>query len=527
MPSKFVKESISFERGKDPKEVLGIGVMPQVLNIFNNKEIFIEYKNRMYVVKRLWHTTWEVLFIKNYISKHDSHTLEIIGSTKIDSADIDKIIEISKEIIINHEKSLKESMSFERGNDPKKMLGIGKYEKLLNLKRGDIINYESTRTYGLIMNCAQEDFNLFIEYAGFNNYYYAKEAQNLIRTRDIAYRTTKEIMSLEEWYNLIDVVDTGNTNESMSFERGKDPKEVLGISPLTLIKNWMIEIGQKIYPENPIETELARYLLYATSYEKIDFVKYLLSIKVKPVTYALRSAVTRDNIKLVKILLDAGAKYEYSDLYNVSRRMRDFLKAYKSKETNESISFERGKDPKETLGIGEPKLIRISMENHSLHKFLFKNKEYNLRYLFEGWNIYCNGDRIYTNIPGSLEDGSVISNAKLLIIKYANEHYIDESISFERGGDPKEMLGIGDLKHIWDNLKPGNVLIIKKTILTLNYKKGYYIKLGSIHHYGDTAVFIYDIYKNKIKLLKNESFNEYKRWSITFDFFKEYFRVVN
>jgi len=192
----------------------------------------------------------------------------------------------------------------------------------------------------------------------------------------------------------------------------------------------------------------------------------------------------------------------------------------------EYISFERGADPKAILGIGEPKLIHINMENNSLHNFLFKKEEYNLRNILGEWNIYHNGDRIYHNINGSLEDGSVISNTKLLIIQYSNKH-TNESLSFERGADPKKVLGIGDLKYMWNNLKEGTILKLKKTIRNSNnYKKGFLVKVIDISSRNENIIDIkYEVYINESNLLNNLS----KRkgiWSITYDYFIEEFIVV-
>ena len=136
----------------------------------------------------------------------------------------------------------------------------------------------------------------------------------------------------------------------------------------------------------------------------------------------------------------------------------------------ESISFQRGADPKDTLGIGEkhllykPSLIEISEKLLKKYKdflaeysHIYENPRYfevafydvpknNSYYL--GYDTYAFIFRWY-NKTGRDGDEEYYENLKDLeerviqVLDFDSHIKIEESISFQRGGDPKEILGIG------------------------------------------------------------------------------------
>jgi len=103
---------------------------------------------------------------------------------------------------------VRESISFERGADPKKILGIGDYERIRNLKILDIlILYDETyapnnRRYVVIVDINYNNReDLYLEYAGFGeNLYYAINAAKHIHVK---YMTNSDTKTLKEWDKII------------------------------------------------------------------------------------------------------------------------------------------------------------------------------------------------------------------------------------------------------------------------------------------------------------------------------------
>jgi len=117
--------------------------------------------------------------------------------------------------------------------------------------------------------------------------------------------------------------------EHISFERYRDPKAALGLTTLDSIRQWMIDSGHNVHPNNPEKKELERYLAYAINDNKIDYVRYLLHIGVNPNHAPVNIAVRDDNFEIMKMLLDAGAKFVFTKDTNASKEMQEFIKNYK------------------------------------------------------------------------------------------------------------------------------------------------------------------------------------------------------
>ena len=103
---------------------------------------------------------------------------------------------------------VRETISFERGNDPKKMLGIGEYANIRNLKMRDIlILYDekyapNNRRYVVIVDIKYEnDDNLYLEYAGFGGE--LNSATNAAKHIYVKYMTSSDTKSLKEWDKII------------------------------------------------------------------------------------------------------------------------------------------------------------------------------------------------------------------------------------------------------------------------------------------------------------------------------------
>ena len=101
-------------------------------------------------------------------------------------------------------------------------------------------------------------------------------------------------------------------NESLDFERDKDPKQSIGIGMMNKIKKWAKEESDAIEDINDKD----QLLIFSAEHGKIDFVKYLLDIGADIHAKnddALRWASSKGHTKVVKLLLDAGANVHAED----------------------------------------------------------------------------------------------------------------------------------------------------------------------------------------------------------------------
>jgi hypothetical protein len=103
---------------------------------------------------------------------------------------------------------------------------------------------------------------------------------------------------------------------------------------------------------------------------------------------------------------------------------------------------------------------------------------------------------------------------------------VKESISFERGKDPKEILGIGGKKYQYENMKKGDVFRIIRNLSGVGKHKGEYIKITDVDYdpVDDNEVQIRYISYSKNKKIRN-IYNP--SWFFGLDFFKNTFEKVD
>jgi len=101
---------------------------------------------------------------------------------------------------------------------------------------------------------------------------------------------------------------------------------------------------------------------------------------------------------------------------------------------------------------------------------------------------------------------------------------------FTEDSDPIKDLGIGSMKYIYDNLKPGDVFRLTKNLPGVKKKKGQFVKIervikieGDIY---DNKTIEYTLYNNKEDLKNGKAL--YKRtWGWSYKFFKNSFEIVS
>ena len=96
---------------------------------------------------------------------------------------------------------------------------------------------------------------------------------------------------------------------NIGFERGRDPKEILGVCILSEIYAKMIKCGW-----NSKFFTISRALCWAAASGYNDYVKYLLNSGANTTDsnhFALRYACFYEFYETVDLLLDAGANIDY------------------------------------------------------------------------------------------------------------------------------------------------------------------------------------------------------------------------
>lgn len=228
-------------------------------------------------------------------------------------------------------------------------------------------------------------------------------------------------------------------NESVNFERGRDPKSAMDVGILSNAQ-WDYEVDgfeteDYIYKGFPVRV-VGKYWHDRSPYPE----------------YAAFSAggITNFNLNRLKWYKRKG---------NAKRHIQSiideivWIRGLKDK-TNESIEFERGRDPKDAMQIGELRLVK---ETPDTIKWSYKGREFiaqrvwNHGYTWVVWE-YPNGQKdIFSDeernlVVSDLSDHDRIKEEIYDFIRYRHIPFYAqyESVSFERGKDPMSSMGIGD-----------------------------------------------------------------------------------
>ncbi|HPI81922.1 MAG TPA: ankyrin repeat domain-containing protein [Candidatus Paceibacterota bacterium] len=268
---------------------------------------------------------------------------------------IGKLIVIIAEYLEEASKGLKESADFERGKTPQEVLEIGlRYKK--DLKKGDIFlvwnkNIKGWERMEALKNATEEFYTTYETPDLFVNA--KKEKGSWLLEASCIWNPEK---SRWEFLNQLKI------KESLDFERGKDPKEILGLGIEQQIENFLKSVDQST-------SNLDHKLKICARYGKVPFVEYLIKQGADPRAQgdiALTMAINRNDTEMVKALLKSGAKWgsryiSKSRLKKISPEVKHLLAKYE-KPIGESLDFERGKNVMDTLKLG----IRSSLQSRKM-----------------------------------------------------------------------------------------------------------------------------------------------------------------
>ena len=263
-------ESLSFNRGGDPKEVLGIG---DYRTEFDDSKEFMDY-----LIPKLPKILGTKKIPKNIISQPSKYIRHEYFE-KIQNYIEDKNIELTGDWcwiedlrdelnLMGFQRAIGESLSFQRGNDPKVILGIGNnfdsLDTFLNYLISEIPNILNSEN---IPEDIIQDNNHWINSKYFHDIIDFLDTKK-IKIQNITYLKYAWIDLLNK--KLSDMGFSTKVDESISFTRGNDPKEVLGIGEEFktkfdstdefmeyLIRNLPRILGTKKIPRNIIKDEEA------------------------------------------------------------------------------------------------------------------------------------------------------------------------------------------------------------------------------------------------------------------------------
>lgn len=283
MRAKNIKESLNFEKSKDPLRTLQIGKMFEMEKFFIIIRELIEkglpdgfgdswtisdslLKIYPKLQKRLrsFVSNW-----KEYLTLLDENGLEIKGTPSLKET----TFKLKPDM---RAKSVSENINFERGIDPYVKIGIGERTRVLKFLdevAGDIqfnkdepeyMGYLNTGIDFFLNDQNKEAFEIFVKKW--------KEFLPDLRERNL-YLLDPPTIDETIFYDEPSIGGINAIKESVNFERGEDPKKSMQIGKTALLKKKDSEIDWDWYPD-PTDRE-----------EIIDIVEYKgFHIKVSKIT---------------------------------------------------------------------------------------------------------------------------------------------------------------------------------------------------------------------------------------------------
>lgn len=502
----IVREHIEFERGKDPKKAMKIGHEYRIRKMIEDaamdlRGIPLQNAKWNYEYKRIrGYDAFIVHILEPEIARSYVGILPGLYVTGYEP-NPEVVIEELENYLINpswpfiHE-------SFKRGVDPKKSLGIGfrkflksEFKKLYGWYRDQIEEYLSIEKYDI----ENDLWKTFISLTLVDILKHLGNGETIPNAFQDAYNFWENNLKSFEDYKapppslvmnicrkiLLDKYglewSSGNVFENIEFERGKDPKSSIDIGLKSSIKRLFKDL---------IRNQELTGIAYVEELEDPLREKFPMLLVRGP-----GSGLHRGIIRFFK---DNGLD-KYFDIYDVIiARHEDTFLYYPIKPgyedlfrgmnlhwrtLDEGVDFQRGQDPKEVLGIGMPNPeIYIAM----------KDLAEKLGEEFEVINLHGDSKRrvpsiksisLFNKRPTNIFIEKISSSATSDLrgrydvreaqsggssglgvfdslddaIKKVEEAIekrrgIDESVSFERGQDPKTSMGLGLKRRLWDSM---------------------------------------------------------------------------
>lgn len=288
-----------------------------------------------------------------------------------------------------------EAMDFERGQDPKSSIGIGhaavrNFDSLKDLlewtfKHPEVISQGRFKEWDYDINRTETDYGPMLYPKQLHNYKIAtiKWIKDNIKYKGekIGLRDAKD--TIDNLEKLI-IKKADKISESLDFERGKDPKEAIGVGIVAKIMNGIKELKKLGYGP------------FSTFYDDEGAKDLNLEIHFGSISGGPSEKEMR---KTVESYFPDMLEYEMARVWKLFFRIKRkyafyFEEAlYNLEVLKESLEFERGQDPKSSLGIGKKIYDPYFVENilDDLNKKTLKS----MKKIFEEKEIYYLGDSNY------------------------------------------------------------------------------------------------------------------------------------
>ena len=273
----IVRESISFERYRDPKKALGLKLEPEIIDTSNPNSIinfiFLDKPYNLVNMGINGSNKWSV-YLHRPDKKYNDYIT--IGDIRVD--DMEERIELAKKIIFDYGMGLKEygetnipsldpkenaykkihgqqyimdstedsdeddeeddvdeAISFQRYKDPKTALGLDPFEEIVDeIKR-------RLKNVGIELQDIYYDFKTKVIEINLKDYHHiAKEdAKDVIKG---SYKICGEKVFFNNVFRpsfiKIDLKDAKKMYETTGFQKYRDPKEALGLGRRAVIEEW-------------------------------------------------------------------------------------------------------------------------------------------------------------------------------------------------------------------------------------------------------------------------------------------------
>ena len=496
-----VKENINFERGGDPKKAMGIGMDAVTYRpteiVWGSTKNIKEYNNDIadYKIKEILSSPSKfvkedprMVLLKRWDSKGLTRSLSL-RYLRSSSSKYKYIYWEGKYYPIHL--PLEESINFERGQDPKSAMGIGVQgiflEKLNNLllkDRDDINTIFNIIIYpeGVAITYATLYSSMEISYLrrdlkemGLDLYLKIYASKNKIEKPTVLGRETffpfrEEYIGIFEKRKLfLSESSVMRIVESLNFERGIDSKEKMGIGrssfPFDPAKFY-----NNIKFKNEIDQSFSyddQYIFYIEGEEFVsdDNFRYGFAIKKNNDNPAKGFLHLWNVSKQFLNTRKVNIKWN-DDINDLILKLRDEA----LQELNESLDFERGIDPKESMEIGMEGRLKAWLRQN--YRIVSATDEVALQYAVLGerldfvkYLIQDKGVEIPVKIMNLAFTNKVDDEIVLILITKGDPErieyirskskgkYIRESLEFERGQDPKSAMGIGMEERIRRGIK--------------------------------------------------------------------------
>jgi len=528
-----VYESLNFERGLDPTEALRIG-KKHIWKNMSAKELAMtiidEVGNK---VQSLEDDLYQAILGAGYdtmeeyqeaIMPEDSE-IEYEGDKGVDAA-IDRIQtvieeEVSKYPVKKEDKEklvsylvtlaveggpyntyvdmikitldpsyLKESLDFERGKDTFSSLKIGNKGILLNAF--DKLDSLKEDLFGLeAFYIGPEGFRIDSRFRD-ESISWANDVMNELGIRHYFERKVKKSQhgdGVDFWFefnnsykNIISDEDSVSAryniyrgwkyhnkkvNESLEFERGKNPKKSMQLGEEALKKKWLsLEKGDILRIKKPFFVDRENQLVF-DGYSLLRYYETSMILKIE------RDAHEYDDGMVSFTAFHIENNYTSHNDYWIWGSVWDFEEVFELNKVNESLHFERGKDPKESMKIGKAANateIRAPWVHPSEIIPCLEDPNKNCGVMFYMGDEFDKARVTLKYLRNNYPD--VIYMGKYYNLR--KDEHTNESFNFERGKNPKETIGIGAksllLPHRMDHIIPqdqGNAQRIGREIQSI------------------------------------------------------------